>query len=39
MRIFMISAAAGVVLLLLARPMTRWALGGSERLEESVPAQ
>jgi POT family proton-dependent oligopeptide transporter len=38
-RIFMISVGFGVVLLLLARPMTRWALGGSERLEEPVPAQ
>ena len=39
LRIFMTSAAFGVVLLVLARPVTRWALGGSERLEEPVPAQ
>ena len=39
MRIFMTSAAFGVVLLVLARPVTRWALGGSERLEEPVAAQ
>jgi POT family proton-dependent oligopeptide transporter len=34
----MTSAAFGVVLLLLARPVTRWALGGSERLEDAAPA-
>lgn len=39
LRIFATSAAAGVLLLLLARPLTRWALGGSERLEEAAPAQ
>lgn len=39
MRIFMTSAAFGVVLILLARPLTRWALGGSERLDETAPAQ
>ena len=39
LRIFMTSAAFGLVLLLLARPVTRWALGGSERLEEATPAQ
>ena len=38
MRIFMTSAAFGVVLILLARPLTRWALGGSERLEEPAAA-
>ena len=38
-RMFMTSAAFGVVLILLARPITRWALGGTERLEEPVPAQ
>ena len=38
-RIFMTSAGFGVVLLLLTRPITRWALGGSERLEEPVAAQ
>lgn len=38
-RIFMTSAGAGVVLLLLAWPVTRWALGGSERLEEATPAE
>ncbi len=38
-RIFMTSAGFGVVLLLLAWPMTRWALGGSERVEEPLPAQ
>ena len=38
-RMFMTSAGFGVVLLLLARPLTRWALGGSERLEEPVAAQ
>ena len=38
LRIFMTSAAFGVVLILLARPLTRWALGGSERLEEPAPA-
>lgn len=38
-RIFLTSAAVGVVLILLARPLTRWALGGSERLEETAPAQ
>ena len=27
----------GRILLLLARPITRWALGGTERLEESGP--
>ena len=37
-RIFMTSAGFGLVLLLLARPMTRWALGGSERLEEPAVA-
>ena len=39
MRIFLTSAAFGVVLILLARPLTRWALGGSERLEEARAAQ
>jgi proton-dependent oligopeptide transporter, POT family len=38
-RIFMTSAVSGVVLLLLARPLTRWALGGDERIEEATPAQ
>jgi POT family proton-dependent oligopeptide transporter len=38
LRMFMTSAAFGVVLVLLARPVTRWALGGTERLEEPVPA-
>ncbi|TPE50391.1 peptide MFS transporter [Amaricoccus solimangrovi] len=38
-RIFLTSAGFGVVLLVLARPVTRWALGGSERLEESAPAR
>lgn len=38
MRIFMTSAAFGIVLILLARPLTRWALGGSERLEEPAAA-
>ena len=37
-RIFMTSAGCGVLLLLLARPMARWAFGGSERLEETAPA-
>lgn len=35
LRIFLTSAAFGVVLVLIARPLTRWALGGSERLEEA----
>ena len=39
MRIFLTSAAFGLVLILLARPLTRWALGGSERVEETAPAQ
>lgn len=39
LRIFLTSAAAGVVLLLLAGPVTRWALGEDERLEETAPAQ
>ena len=38
LRIFMTSVAFGVVLVLLARPLTRWALGGSERLEDATPA-
>jgi POT family proton-dependent oligopeptide transporter len=38
-RIFLISAGFGIVLVLLARPVTRWALGGSERIEETAPAQ
>jgi proton-dependent oligopeptide transporter, POT family len=38
LRIFMTSVAFGVLLVLLARPLTRWALGGSERLEEAAPA-
>ena len=37
-RIFMTSFGFGVVLILLAWPLTRWALGGSERLEETAPA-
>lgn len=38
-RIFYIAAGAGVVLLLLAIPVGRWALGRHERLEDSVPAE
>jgi POT family proton-dependent oligopeptide transporter len=38
MRIFLTGAAFGIVLIVLARPLTRWALGGSERLEEPVKA-
>ena len=38
MRIFMTSAAFGLILLLLARPLTRWALGGDEHIEETAPA-
>ena len=38
MRIFMTSAAFGLILLLLARPLTRWAFGGDEHIEETAPA-
>ena len=38
-QIFLTSAVFGGILILLARPMTRWALGGSERIEEPAPAQ
>ena len=38
LRIFLTGAAFGIVLIVLARPLTRWALGGSERLEEPVKA-
>lgn len=37
-RLFSVSAAAGVLLILLARPMTRWALGGSEQIGSGAPA-
>ncbi|PTM94391.1 peptide MFS transporter [Mycoplana dimorpha] len=39
LRIFMTSAGFGLVLILLARPLTRWVLGGTERVEEGAPAQ
>lgn len=39
LRIFMTSAVFGVVLILLARPLTRWALGGSERIEDAPAGQ
>jgi POT family proton-dependent oligopeptide transporter len=38
MRIFLTGAAFGIILVLLARPLTRWALGGSELIEETAPA-
>lgn len=39
LRICLTSATFGILLILLARPVTRWALGGSERIEETAPAQ